>query len=192
MALSTHTTATGFLLPSIHSAPPFFTQQPNAGTQAIVSEQWIRLILAYGRHRRLFDLRIEDAETSGGQWDEVFRNERINRRLLPSHLSHLLSEMVNKNLAAYEPPKQARSVLLYWRLPEEWAEVLHDWAASTGQLNTILTFYEIMEPPLESPLTGIPISLLRKAIAILSRTGRAQIIGVADGEGVRLFPGNGR
>lgn len=48
-------------------------------------------------------------------------------RLLPSHLSYLLSEMVLKNLAAYEPPKQTRSVILYWRLPEEWAEVLHAW-----------------------------------------------------------------
>jgi ESCRT-II complex subunit VPS25 len=56
-------------------------------------------------------------------------------------------------------------------------------------MNTILTFYEIIEPPLESPLSGIPMVLLRKAINILSKTGRAQIIGVADGEGVRFFPG---
>ena len=53
-------------------------------------------------------------------------------RLLPSHLSHLLSEMVSKNLATYEPPKQARSVLLYWRLPEEWAEALHGWVFNFG------------------------------------------------------------
>jgi len=35
--------------------------------------------------------------------------------------------MVAKDLAVYEPVKQTRSVLLYWRLPEEWAEVLHEW-----------------------------------------------------------------
>ncbi|KIM90286.1 hypothetical protein PILCRDRAFT_178993 [Piloderma croceum F 1598] len=189
MALSTHTTASGFLLPSIHSAPPFFTQQPNASTQSIVGEQWIRLILAYARHRNLFTLRIEDAETTGGDWDEILRNERIHRRLLPSHLSFLFSEMVSKNIAVYEPPKQTRSVLLYWRLPEEWAEVLHGWAISTAQLNTILTFYEITDPPIESPLTGIPVTILRRAITVLNKTGRAQIIGVADGEGVRFFAG---
>lgn len=118
--------------------------------------------------------------------------------------------MVAKNVASYEPAKQTRSVLLYWRLPEEWAEVLHGWvshrirlsqlllmntilkATSTGQMNTILTFYEITDPPVESPLSGVPISLLRKAITILGKTGRAQIIGVADGEGVRLFPGTGK
>ena len=61
--------------------------------------------------------------------------------------------------------------------------------ASTGQLGTIMTFYEIMEPPVESSLSGIPLALLKKAINILSKSGRAQLIAVADGEGVRFFAG---
>ena len=60
-------------------------------------------------------------------------------------------------------------------------------ATATGQLNTILTFYEISDPPISSPLSGIPIPLLRRAIIILTRSNRAQIIEVADGEGVRFF-----
>jgi ESCRT-II complex subunit VPS25 len=113
--------------------------------------------------------------------------------------------MVSKNIATYEPAKQTRSVLLYWRLPEEWAEVLYQWvrdnesnlaslscspgaqASSTGQMNTILTFYDITDPPVESPLTNIPIPLLRKAITILTKSNRAQIIAIPDGEGVRFF-----
>jgi ESCRT-II complex subunit VPS25 len=31
---------------------------------------------------------------------------------------------LKKNVAAYEPAKQTKAVLVYWRLPEEWAEVL--------------------------------------------------------------------
>ena len=54
-------------------------QQPNQETQATATEQWIRLILAYGRHRRLFTLRVEDAEAAGGDWDDILRNPRINR-----------------------------------------------------------------------------------------------------------------
>lgn len=50
-----------------------------------------------------------------------------------------------------------------------------------------MTFYEITDPPVPSPLTGIPLTLLKQAIAILTKTGRAQIIGVAEGEGVRFF-----
>ncbi|KAL0954021.1 hypothetical protein HGRIS_005176 [Hohenbuehelia grisea] len=192
MALSTHTTSSGYLLPSIHSAPPFFTQQPNSSTQAVVTEHWTRIILGYARHRRLFFLRIEDAEVAGGDWDEVFRNERINRRLLPDHLQTILASMAGKSQAVYEPPKQTRAVLLYWRRPEEWAEVLHTWVSSTGHMNTIMTFYEITDPPVESPLSGIPEVLLRKAIAILAKTGRAQMIGAADGDGVRFFASGGK
>jgi hypothetical protein len=62
-------------------------------------------------------------------------------------------------------------------------------ATDTGQLNTIMTFYEITDPQIASPLSGIPVSLLKKAISILSRSGRAQTISIADGEGVRFFAG---
>ncbi|KAF8839013.1 ESCRT-II complex vps25 subunit [Paxillus ammoniavirescens] len=187
MELTTHTTPSGFLLPSIHSAPPFFTEQPTPSTRTLFIDNWSRLILAYARHRRLYTLCVEDAEIAGGDWDEILRNERINRRVLPSYLSSLIAALVANNVAVYEPAKQTRSVLLFWRLPEEWADVLHSWATASGQLNTILTFYEIIDPPVPSPLSGLPIPLLRRAITVLTRTGRAQIIGVADGEGVRLF-----
>ncbi|KAF5386940.1 hypothetical protein D9615_001718 [Tricholomella constricta] len=203
MALSTRTTTSGLWTESLAEfqrynsytrfRPTFYTlgaaifHQPNPGTQAIAIKQWTHLLLAYARHRRLFILRIEDSETTGNEWDEVLRNERVNRKLLPPYLSHILSFMVTTDVAAYEPSKQTRSVLLYWRSPDEWAEILHSWATTTGQLNTILTFYDITDPPIESELTGIPISLLRKAITILSKTNRAQMIGVADGEGVRIF-----
>ncbi|KAI0045405.1 ESCRT-II complex vps25 subunit [Auriscalpium vulgare] len=191
-SLSTYTTPSGFLLPSIHSAAPFFTQQPFETAQSSATDLWTRLILTYARHRRLFVLRVEDTEKTGGDWDEVLRNERINRRMKAGHLEFVLGSMVTKGLAAYEPPDQTRSVLLYWRLPEEWAEVLHEWATNTGQLNTILTFYEITDPPIASELSGLPLPLLRNAIAILAKSGRAQTISIADGDGVRFFARTGR
>lgn len=52
-----------------------------------------------------------------------------------------------------------------------------------------MTFYEIIEPAVPSPLSGIPIIILRRAINVLTKTSRAQIIAVADGEGVRFLPG---
>jgi len=52
-----------------------------------------------------------------------------------------------------------------------------------------MTFFEISSPPRETPLTGIPVTLLRKAVAILGKTGRGQIIEGVEGGGVRFFPG---
>lgn len=59
---------------------------------------------------------------------------------------------------------------------------------NTGQLNTILTFYEISDPPVPSALSGIPEPLLRNAISVLAKSGRAQLISISDGDGVRFFP----
>jgi len=52
-----------------------------------------------------------------------------------------------------------------------------------------MTFYEIVEPPIPSELSNLPVSMLKKAIAVLAKTARAQIIAVADGEGVRFLSG---
>ncbi|KAI0794227.1 ESCRT-II complex vps25 subunit [Fomes fomentarius] len=188
-ACSPHTTSSGFTLPSIHAAPPFFSQQPNPVTQKNIAQHWTRLILTYARHKKLFVLRIEDADATGGEWDEVLRNPRINRRVRPAHLSAILADMVASNHAVYDPPNQTSSALLFWRSPEEWAQVLYDWVNSTGHLNTIMTFFEIVEPPVPSPLEGLPLPILRKAIAVLAKSARAQIIAVADGEGVRFLAG---
>jgi ESCRT-II complex subunit VPS25 len=47
--------------------------------------------------------------------------------LKSAYLVEIIGVLVRTNLAVYEPAKQTRAVLLYWRLPEEWAEVLHEW-----------------------------------------------------------------
>lgn len=51
-----------------------------------------------------------------------------------------------------------------------------------------MAFYEIVEPPIPSNLSNLPVPLLKEAIAILAKTARAQIIVVTDGEGVRFLP----
>ncbi|KIY46655.1 ESCRT-II complex, vps25 subunit [Fistulina hepatica ATCC 64428] len=189
---STRLLPSGFLLPSIHAWPAFFTPQPYLNNNAAALEQWTHLILSYARHCRLWHLRREDAEITGSEWNEVLRNERINRRLQSDYLSQIMAHLVARSQATYDPPNQTHTILLFWRTPEEWADVLYQWADTTGQLNTILTLYEITDPPVSSPLSGIPMSLLRHAITILTKSGRAQIIGVADGEGVRFLQRVGR
>ena len=69
---------------------------------------------------------------SGWYGEEVTRLARQQHsestgRLKSTQLADIIDIMVRKNLAIYEPPKQTRAVVLYWRLPEEWAEVLHEW-----------------------------------------------------------------
>ena len=39
--------------------------------------------------------------------------------------------------------KEKSSVWVWWRRPEEWAEVISGWVESTGQKGTVLTLYEL-------------------------------------------------
>lgn len=71
-----------------------------------------------------------------GYWSLIHRVDRV----LPLFLSFLIESLVTAKLAAYEPAKQTRSVLLYWRTPEEWGEVLHEWVRYSNS-----SFYPIAE-----------------------------------------------
>ncbi|KAG9013261.1 hypothetical protein FRB93_000784 [Tulasnella sp. JGI-2019a] len=189
MPFETFTTPSGFVLPSFHSMPAFFTMQKYPDVLSSSTRQWITLILAYARHQRLWTLRVEDANVKeGGDWSEIFWNPRVRRQMRTTHLDYLISTMVAEGSAIYEPPKQTQSVIVCWKKVDEWAETLFDWVESTGQLNTILTHYEIQEPPVASPLSDIPLTLLTRAIQVLVKTGRAQQIeGTEGGGAIRFF-----
>ncbi|CAE7224398.1 unnamed protein product [Rhizoctonia solani] len=191
---------------------PIESQQPNPTTEASSFDVWSKLITSYGRFKNLFILRAEDASIKDGQWAEILINPRIKRKmpsicrvfthsspgrsggLTEKHLESILSRLVSNKLAEFEPPNQTKSVIVYWRKPEEWAEALHDWANQTGQFNTILTLYEIQNPDIPSAFTDIPLPLLRRAVNILTSTSRAQFIegttGSHMGTAVRFFAGH--
>lgn len=65
--------------------------------------------------------------------------------------------MVRKNLAVYDPPKQTRAVVLYWRLPEEWAEVLHEWVRAPDPIKSLPWLTLRAPPPLS--LSGLSLRL---------------------------------
>ncbi|KAF8603758.1 ESCRT-II complex vps25 subunit [Ceratobasidium sp. AG-I] len=189
--LSTFKTPSGYTLPSIHAYHALFVHQPNPTTEASSFEVWSKLITSYARFKNLFILRAEDANIKDGPWSEILINPRIGRGLTEKHLETILARLVANKMADFEPSGQTRSVIVYWRRPEEWAEALHDWANQTGQLNTILTLYEIQNPDVPSAFTDIPLPLLRHAINILTLTSRAQYIegtaGSHMGAAVRFF-----
>lgn len=59
-------------------------QQRNPTVIAKQTQLWTRLILSYARSRRLFTLKLQDAEQrSGTDWADIFYNPRIKRAFLP-------------------------------------------------------------------------------------------------------------
>ncbi|CAD6572847.1 MAG: hypothetical protein TREMPRED_000645 [Tremellales sp. Tagirdzhanova-0007] len=184
--LKTQTSSTGFVFPAIWSFPPFFTLQPNPTTQAHQLTLWTTLILDWARHDRVFSVNC-DALDAG----QVFRNKIIDRRLLPNAMREVMSSMTKNGYAAPDPPKQTAMYLLYWRKPDEWATLIHDWITANGFNASIMTFYEITDGDLSesTEFRQLPEPMLRKALESLVKRGKAQMLrgeGEA-GEGVRFL-----
>ncbi|ORY72719.1 DUF852 domain-containing protein [Leucosporidium creatinivorum] len=182
----------GFTFPSLYSFPPFFTQQPNEQTWAHQRAQWITLILAYSRFHKTYRLELTD-ETCAG---ELFHNKSINRRLHLATLRNIVEAMVAAGSAEYDPPKPAKgqlptAALVFWRKPEEWANLIYDWIKESGLTNSIMTFYELTEGgDLVHTTEFYQLSepILRRALDVLIKAGKAQVFkGLGeDGDGVKF------
>ncbi len=146
-----------FAFPQIYSFPPFFTQQSHPETQQAQLAQWVDLISSYCREKRVFFL--DCAPGSSDLRSELFTNAQIERSVNPTFAAALLSHMVATGAARWErdldskktskasaPPQQgSQRAIIFWRRPEEWAELIYDWIKETGQNKSILTFYELVD-----------------------------------------------
>nr|XP_019008303.1 uncharacterized protein I206_06859 [Kwoniella pini CBS 10737]OCF47084.1 hypothetical protein I206_06859 [Kwoniella pini CBS 10737] len=159
----------GFEYPAIWNFPPFFTLQPNTSTLLHQIEIWRKLIIKYSKYQRIFEIIIDSNEL-----EEIFENKKIKRKLLNPSLKRILQEMSKNGEAAPDPPKQDNRYLIYWKKPDEWADLIYNWIIDNG-LNS--KFYEL------------PIPILRKALENLVKRGKAQLLeGKGEiGEGVRFL-----
>ncbi|WWC59654.1 uncharacterized protein I303_102214 [Kwoniella dejecticola CBS 10117] len=176
----------GFEYPAIWSFPPFFTLQPNPSTLAHQLELWRALVLRWAKYERVFEVSVD-----GNELGEVFENKRIKRKLLTPSLRRLLTEMSKNGEAAPDPPKQDNRYSIYWKKPDEWADLIYTWIMDNGLNSSIMTFYEITDGDLShtTEFYELPTPILRKALESLVKRGKAQLLeGKGEiGEGVRFL-----
>ncbi|TKA55469.1 hypothetical protein B0A53_02395 [Rhodotorula sp. CCFEE 5036] len=183
--------SSGFTFPSLYSFPPFFTRQPNPATWNHQLAQWQQLVLAYARYNKLWQVDISQHTAAA----PPFANPHIKRQLDLATLRLVIDALVSTGAAEYDPKpsktKPATSAWIYWKRPEEWAQVIYDWVKETGQTNSIMTFYELTEGGdlvHTTEFYRMPTPLLRKALDILIKQGKAQVFkGVGEeGDGVKF------
>src|ERR1700712_1978978 len=142
--------AVPFQFPPHYSFPPFFTLQPNPLTLSSQLTSWSSLILSYCRHNRIFTLSpVETFNTP------LFSNTSINRKLSIPDILTILTFMSTKEgnsriewigkAPSKNNPEGAGKCWVFWRRPEEWADLILGWVEETGQRNVVLTMYEIGE-----------------------------------------------
>lgn len=130
----------------------------------------------------------------------LWENEQIKRRARPEFILELLHLLAKAGTAVYDPPISASKlssstppqltpgtgVYILWRSIDEWSKVIYHWIDSTGQTNSILTFYELTEPSSTKDFADLPLGLLKMALQPLVKQNKAQIFQTADGEGVKF------
>ena len=77
---------------------------------------------------------------------------------------------------------------VYWRSLSDWAQAAYAYAESTAQLNTPLTYYELVQGEYShlSELHEMPVELLKLAVSLLVKQNKAVIIKTSQGEGVKF------
>lgn len=145
----TSASASSFTFPPTYNFPPFFTPQPNTSTRQSQLEKWSSLIQSWCRHHRQFRLSlIEAVETP------LFHNAVLRKRLdlrearaVVDWMSKSEEEGGGGRRAEWIAESgQGKAVAwIWWKRPEEWADVLVEWVDGTGQRGTVLTVYELIE-----------------------------------------------
>lgn len=124
------------------------------------------------------------------QDSDLFNNRKLNKKLYPKDIKEVLEYMVNVDggQRAEWVTKDKASAWIYWRRPEEWALSIANWVDETGQKNSVLTLYELVEGDAteNQEFHGMDVEVLRKGLAVLSKQGKAQVFG-GEGEGVKFF-----
>ncbi|KAG0263983.1 Vacuolar protein-sorting-associated protein 25 [Mortierella polycephala] len=179
--------ASGFQFPSIHNFPPFYTLQPTASTWNNQADLWGTIIMRYYRHHRLYQLDLDDSLTN----EQLFNNQRINRKLKPEAIQAIVDEMVKKGDAEWDATSQKRRAIIYWRKPEDWAAMISSWVFESGLNNSILTYYEIAhgENSEDQEFYNIHATVLQKTMDVLVKRGVAATFQGANFEemGVKFF-----
>lgn len=146
---------TSFPFPPTYNFPPFFTPQPNSSTRHSQLQKWSSLIQSWCRHHRQYRLSLIDALDT-----PLFHNAALRKRLDLREARAVLDWMAKSeeeggggrraewidNAANGNNAAPAKNVAwIWWRRPEEWADLLADWVDGSGQRGVVLTVYELVE-----------------------------------------------
>lgn len=148
-----------FSFPPTYNFPPFFTPQPNTTTRHSQLEKWSSLIQSWCRHHRQYRLSLVDAVDT-----PLFHNATLRKRLDlrearavvdwmtkseeeggGGRRAEWISDAGGSSLGDSSGQGPKTVAWIWWRRPEEWADVLVEWVEGTGQRGSVLTVYELIQ-----------------------------------------------
>lgn len=183
-----------------YNFPPFFTLQPNEDTRKKQMDAWCDLVLAYCKHKRLFQLDLTDSLTS-----ELFSNKKIDRKCSFELATSIIDELVRRNRAEWlnnvetnrksdrnQSTAGKKTCIILWYSLDEWAKLIYDYVNRNGMQNSVCTFYELTESEdcRREEFYKLDPVVLRKALGVLQRQRKAEMFGLdgdVEHQGVKFF-----
>jgi len=159
--------------PQIYNMTPFFTLQPVLNTRTKQIEMWTNLILDYIRYHHIHQLSVREVSTS-----PLFFNSVINRRLTVNNIVLMIDHLVEKGNAEWIGKDKDR-VIIYWRTPAEWANLIYQYVNDTGLTDQVCTIYELREGDdvQDQEFFQLDLDVFMKALDVLEKFGKAKVFG---------------
>lgn len=155
--------------------------QPHAKTKERQITTWCSLVLKYQKHKNKTTLDVSEDT-------ELFANEAINRKLPAEGRLFVLDELAKtQNAIALDKKRQQWEI--YWYTLDEWANLLYNWAVESGQTNTVCTLFELTngDHTTDQEFYGLDSTVLIKALRVLEKRGKCELIMFDDNQGVKFF-----
>ncbi|XP_051530994.1 vacuolar protein-sorting-associated protein 25 [Myxocyprinus asiaticus] len=172
-----------FEWPWQYNFPPFFTLQPNVDTRQKQLAAWCSLVLSYCRHRKLYTLDVLEAQES-----PVFNNKKTERKLSVEAIQVVFEELRKKGNLEWLDKNKTRCLIM-WRRPEEWGKLIYQWVYKNGMVNSVFTLYELSngDDTEKEEFHGLEDWMLLRSLQALQAEGKAEMITMDDGKGVKFF-----
>lgn len=157
--------------------------QPVLDTRQKQSQLWGDLILKYCQFHKIYELNIQDALNT-----PLFYNEAINRRLTAAGATQFIDDLA-KNGNAEWMTREKQACTIFFKNVDHWATSILKWVEDCGKTDTVLTLWEIQngEDAEGQEFYGVDQRIIMKALQLLERKGRAEIINSDAGVGVKFF-----
>uniref|UniRef100_A0A673K913 Vacuolar protein-sorting-associated protein 25 n=1 Tax=Sinocyclocheilus rhinocerous TaxID=307959 RepID=A0A673K913_9TELE len=157
--------------------------QPNVDTRQKQLAAWCSLVLSFCRQSKLFTLDVLEAQESA-----VFNNNRIHRKLSVEAIQVVFEELRKTGNLEWLDKNKSRCLIM-WRRPEEWGKLIHQWVSKNGMVNSVFTLYELSngDDTEKEEFHGLEDWMLLRSLQALQADGKAEIISMDDGKGVKFF-----
>lgn len=86
---------------------------------------------------------------------------------------------------------QSSTCLVYWKKPSEWADLIYSHIRDSGQLNSIVTVYELFEGDETAgcQFHGLPEVLWARVLKPLQKANKAAVFGAASDSAITAETG---